>query len=475
MLNFLDNFLDRITMYQLTLYVLIGLLAVAMLLGHNILLSSILLVVVCWITNKFLALLFHAPSNVESTYITALILALIISPIKSVQDVPFLVVAGVLAIASKYILAIHKKHIFNPAAISVVLTAFIFHWYASWWVGTPALLPFVALGGFLIVRKIQKIQVVVYFLLAATLLTPVRYINFLFLDSSIVFFATIMLIEPLTFPPKQMWQYVYLGIVAILMSPYLHVGNIALTPELALIIGNIFSYLVSPKGKYMLQLIAKKQSTDGIGEFIFSTKEKLHFLPGQYMEWTLQHSHTDSRGNRRYFTLASSPTEANPQLGVRFYPQQSSFKNALSTLPIGATIAAGNLSGEFVLPKNLSKKLVFLAGGIGITPFRSMVKYCLDTNTRVDIVLLYLNKTQEEVCYDDIFQQAKKIGLQTQYIFNEKKILSVGDIKKFVPDFPERIFYISGSHTFVVNAEKTLHELSIGSRHMKKDFFPGLV
>ncbi|HEY7419311.1 MAG TPA: oxidoreductase, partial [Ktedonobacteraceae bacterium] len=108
--------LDRITMYRLVLYVLIGLIGVATILAcfHllpftplSLLASTVFLVIMCWAMNTILAHVFDVPANVESSYITALILALIIIPVQSPGDVQFLGWAAILAMSSKYILALN--------------------------------------------------------------------------------------------------------------------------------------------------------------------------------------------------------------------------------------------------------------------------------------------------------------------------------------------------------------------------------
>ncbi len=505
MLNLLDNFLDRITMYRVVLYVLIGWVACAAILSYGgllsyspgaLILSSLFLTIVCWISNKILAFLFKAPTNVESVYITALILTFIITPMTSVRDIPFFIFAGVFAMASKYILAIKKKHLFNPAAIAVVLTAFILGRYASWWIGTAVMLPFVAIGGFLILKKLQKVILISVFLLGVigiTILfaiwqgTPMySSVTSLFLDSAIVFFATVMLTEPLTSPPTKLLQVVYGTIVVLLIDPHIHVGAFYSSPELTLVVANIFSYIVSPKQKLLLHLKEKTQYGADEVEFVFASQEKLHFMPGQYMEWTLKHPSTDSRGNRRYFTVASSPTENAIHLGVKFYENGSSFKRALHHLSDKDSITVGSLGGEFTLPKSLEKKLVFIAGGIGITPFRSMIKYCIDSDEKRDIILMYSNKADSEIMYKNVFQIGEKIGVKTIYTLTDIDSVpknwkgQVGRItpdmiRKEIPDFTERLFYLSGPHGMVVGFEKTLKEIGISQFHIKKDFFPGFV
>ena len=151
-MKFIDNFLNRITMYRITLYVLIFFLAVAGVLGMfgflsysliDITLASLFLVAVCWVANKVFAWAFNAPVNVESAYITALILALLIAPTRTMDNYMFMFWAGTIAMASKFILAIGKKHLFNPAAIAVVITAYTISHGAVWWVGNLPMLAFV--------------------------------------------------------------------------------------------------------------------------------------------------------------------------------------------------------------------------------------------------------------------------------------------------------------------------------------------
>ena len=175
MIKSIDNWLNRITMYRLVLYYLIFLLGAAVLLSlsgilkydvYSLLFSISFLIAVCWLVNWVFARTYKVAANVESVYISALILALIISPIKSFGDLWFLFWAAVLAMSSKYILAINRKHIFNPIALAVALTYYTLNQSASWWVGNAAMLPFVLVGGILVVRKIGRSDLVFSFLIA---------------------------------------------------------------------------------------------------------------------------------------------------------------------------------------------------------------------------------------------------------------------------------------------------------------------
>lgn len=491
-------------MYRLVLYYLTALIANALIFSFlgiisfsplSIIFSTAIIVILSFLANKVFARIFNAITNAESVYISAFILALIITPVQSVQEAIFLGLAAVLAMASKYILTINEKHIFNPAAVSVFLTAVIINQSASWWVGNIFMIPITVLGGFLIVKKIQKTDLVFSFS-ATSLLVIIAFavfnegnlleiLNQAFLYSPFLFFVFVMLTEPQTTPLAKRMQIAYGILVGILYSSQLHIGNFYITPEMALIIGNIFSYIVSSKQKLIFFVKEKIKIAPDIFEFIFAPKEKVQFLPGQYMEWTLEHPNPDTRGNRRYFTIASSPTENNFRLGIKFYEKGSSFKNTLINIGHDIPIVSAQLAGDFTLPKDEKQKLVFIAGGIGITPFRSIIKYLIDKNEKRDIVLLYANKQSADIVYKDIFDEAeKKIGIKAYYAISDENQapkdwqgitgrIDGEKIKEVVPDFKERIFYLSGPHSLVDAFEKTLVDMGISRNKIKIDFFPG--
>jgi len=504
MLKQIDKLIDGITMYRLLLYYLGALLAIAAGLSvfgdlhYNpiyIAISTLILLAACWIINYIFAAIFEAPINPESSLITALILALLITPQPTGYNILLLVAASGLAIASKYIFTIRKKHIFNPAAIAVALTALGSRQSASWWIGTAAMLPFVIAGGILITRKIRRGRMVISFL-AATTLATIFYsllsradvgtsLHNMVLSSPVFFLGFVMLTEPLTAPvtvKKQTW---YAVLVGALLPPQVHILNFYSSPELALLAGNMFAYLVSPKRKLFPILKQKLEIAANTLDFIFTPGQKFAYQPGQYMEFTLQHQGTDARGSRRYFTLASSPTEPDLRIGVKFYDKGSSFKRALLGMDSDTLIAASQIAGDFVLPKDPKQKLVFIAGGIGITPFRSMVKYLLDTNDSRAVTLLYSARTESDIAYKEVFEEARQaIGTRTFYGITDKGAI-VSDTHTFagfvtadiitrtVPDYQERIFYISGTHQMVNAMQDILSSLGIQRSQIKIDFFPG--
>jgi len=506
MLKPIDKFLNSITMYRLVLYYTMALFLIAVLFAVfgilpynpiNMIYTMLLLLIAGWITNELFSWAFHAPTNVESVYITVFILALIINPMKtfSLGYIAFIGWVAVISQASKYIIAIGKKHIFNPAALAVAVTAVAINRSASWWIATASMMPFVLIGGVLMVRKLRRWHMVLTFFTVATVtvlsFTVVRgfaiapAFSKLFIDAPILFFGFVMFTEPLTAPHTKQWRLWYAVLVGFLFAPQIHIASIYSTPELALLVGNIFSYIVSPKEKLLLKLKEVKRLTNDTFDFIFTSDKKLAFAPGQYLEWTLPHDKSDARGNRRYFTISSSPTEKDIRMGVKFYESSSTYKKALKNLKPGEVVAASQLAGDFTLPKDKNKKLVLVAGGVGITPFASMIKYLIDTKEKRDIIVLYSNRRLEDIAYKQLFDEAQnKLGIKVLYTLTRPEqapqnwygltgYITPETIYKYIPDFQERTFYVSGPEAFVNSLDDTLKAAGIPRSHIKKDFFPG--
>ncbi len=504
MLLKIDQFLDRFSMYRLLIYYLTSLIALAIILALlgtitynplSILLSSAITVFSCWLINLIFASIFDLPTAFESSIITGLILSLIISPTLGLYNILFMLAASGLAMASKYILTYKHKHIFNPAAIAVVLTALGPHQTANWWIGTGSMLPLVIIGGYLIIRKIRREKMILVYLISTSLSTILfalisrvsvsTSIYDMVFESAVFFLGLVMLTEPLTSPVKKKNQLIYGGIVGFLLPPQVHFLNFYTTPEISLAIGNIYSFIVNPKVNLLPILKEKIRLSKDCLEFVFNPTKNFSYLPGQYMEWTIPHSNTDSRGNRRYFTLSSSPTEKDVRIGVKFYNKGSSFKKAMLSLNKNSLLLAGNLGGDFILPNDKSRKLLFIGGGIGITPFRSMLKYLIDKDEKRDIILFYSIKNETEIIYRDILKEAtQNLGIKIYFVLTDKKVnlkvpniinqrLDFNILEKVVDDIDQRLIYISGPNIMVKQLTRELRKNNISPRNITTDLFSG--
>lgn len=504
MIGALDDLLGRVTMYRLTLYYLAALVVAAIVLASAGVLAMEPLVIgiytltglaVCWLTGLVFAKVYKVPLNAESGHISALILALIFSPmgLGNRGAIGAFIFACVWAGAAKFAVAWRGKHIFNPAAFGAALTALLLNESASWWAaGNLPLLPVVAIGGLLVARKLKRFDLVLAYLAAAAAATFLASGGTTFLGeaegtllySPLLFVGFIMLTEPLTTPPSRAMRIAYGALVGALSGPNIHLGPVPVTPELALLIGNAFAWLASPKARHLLVLQRIEEVARGIYDFVFVAEPPLVFKAGQYLEWTLAVHPGDARGNRRFFTVASAPETAEARLGVRIYPNSSAFKRALGALQPGDRVFAGQPAGDFTLPRNPGQKLAFLAGGVGVTPFRAMVEHLLIAREARSITLLYGSEKQADIAYRDLFDRAaSELQMKTVYVLAGERVLAPGmaqgmiderTIAAEIPDFAERLFYIAGPPAMVTASRAALRRLGVRPARIKLDYFPGL-
>ena len=129
--------------------------------------------------------------------------------------------------------------------------------------------------------------------------------------------------------------------------------------------------------------------------------EHIDFRPGQYF-WVelLDPPYTDERGNRRHITVVTSPTERGV-LGLATRLRDSGFKRSLAALPVGAEVEVEEPKGSFVLPEETDRPYVFVAGGIGITVFRSMLRYIHDERLPHHVTLVYANRDRAGAAFLD--------------------------------------------------------------------------
>lgn len=500
MKDWFDHLLSKVTMYRLVTLSLIALLSLGIVLaalGHlpyspiSIALSSLLLVGVSYLANRLHGWLFDVKPHGESAIITGLILACIMAPATTLVAAVPLILIAVIATASKYILVFRGRHILNPAAVGALFASVTGLGYAIWWIASSALIPLAAIIAFLILYKTRHLMLGVVFIVIATALVTVQYMNlgetapaaFLIVVKSwpILFFAGVMLSEPLTLPPRRWQQLTVAAIVGVLFGLPIELGVISMTPQLALIIGNIIAFAWGTRRAIRLKLKQKIQLTPSSYEYVFDTVGVApRYIAGQYMELTVPHKKADQRGQRRMFTIASSPLDHTIRFGIKIPDTHSSFKASLAKLTPNQVITATKTSGDFILPKHPDTPLLWIAGGIGITPFVSFAReLSRDKKTR-DIVLVYAVSSNKEVAYLDVF---KKANIKVIVVTPDSKPLKKGVTQVTAPyitadilslsveDIARRRVYVSGPPIMVNHTKKLARKL--GARSVKTDYFTG--
>lgn len=206
------------------------------------------------------------------------------------------------------------------------------------------------------------------------------------------------------------------------------------------------------------------------------------FKAGQYFFVTLPSlNYPDDRGPRRHFSIVNSPNEKG-MLTMTTRMTGSGFKKTLSELPIGTQVQVGPIAGTFTLPENFTQPLVFIAGGIGITPFMSMLKYVAEEKLPARIVLIYSNRNQASTAY---LNQVQELARQ---IPDFKLILSMTDdetwqgekrkiddvfIKEYTQDLQNPLFYVVGPPAMAEVIRTELQKLAIPEENLKLENFSG--
>lgn len=150
-----------------------------------------------------------------------------------------------------------------------------------------------------------------------------------------------------------------------------------------------------------LKLIKKEEEAKDTKSFYFEPEIPVKWLPGQFFYFTLPKlKYPDSRGNTHLFTISLSPTEANYLRLTTRLRRDSGYKQSLDQLPIGSFIEGEGPNGTFILDENEKGNHVLIAGGIGITPFRTFIKYNIDKGLKdTNLFLIYSNSTPEEIAF----------------------------------------------------------------------------
>ena len=482
----LRQLLDATTMYRVVLYALAYLVTLALILrALDIVTYSSLgtmtttlavLLATCGTANVILAKVFKVAANHESSLITALILFFVLgAPTNSAEWIG-IAFAALAAIASKYIITWRSAHIFNPAALGVTVVSLMGIGNGAWWIADRSLFIPMLIVGFVVLMKLRHFQLFFSFLIPALAIIVLKTIEGSTLTSTLVtaltlypllFLGAIMLTEPSTMPVTKYKRVVFGLIVGVVFAINADFGFIATSPHLALIVGNVFALLVTVRASTHLKLVEKLQLTPTTYKYSFKPFRPMSYIAGQYMEFTVANVNFDSRGNRRTFTIASPPHDGLISIGVKFYDKGSQFKNKLSSLRVGDLIIGNHVAGDFTLPKDTTTPVVFIAGGIGITPFISMIEDVINKKSTQAIDLYYFVADKNEIAFKKTLKSAKDKGINIHLRVGSGERLTEADIK----DHKSSIFYISGPPG-LVGAYKTLLQKSKITK-IRTDLFTG--
>jgi ferredoxin-NADP reductase len=237
---------------------------------------------------------------------------------------------------------------------------------------------------------------------------------------------------------------------------------------------------------YQTTLLGRTDVAEGTMAFQFEKPNSFVFKAGQYIDLTLSGSQPQfgpSNGLTHTFSIASSPSDE--ELVVTTRMRKSVFKQAISTLPIGSQARIEGPMGSFSLHNNPTRPAVFLAGGIGIAPFLSMLTYATEERLHHNIVLFYANRYLEDAAFIDslwkletanprfrfvptLTRAANNNGWKgkTGHISSEMLLTRVSALRG-------PIFYIAGPPTMVAAMRRTLSDVGVNEDDIRTEDFAG--
>jgi len=241
----------------------------------------------------------------------------------------------------------------------------------------------------------------------------------------------------------------------------------------------------TPLVGYQPKLLNRVEVVDGTMAFQFEKPLGFDFIPGQSTDLTLLNPpETDSEGNIRTFSIASAPFEDQLIFATRM--RDTAFKRSLKKMPLGTAVKMDAAMGSFTLHKNSAKPAVFLAGGIGITPFSSIVRQADHDHAPHKLYLFYSNRRPEDAPFLEVLQNLEKTNpnfrlIATMTDMSRSKKTWNGEtaridqemLSKYLNDLQRIIYYVAGPPVMVSGMRKMLVASDVDEDDIRTDEFAG--
>lgn len=236
---------------------------------------------------------------------------------------------------------------------------------------------------------------------------------------------------------------------------------------------------------YTVTLTERRLVAEGTMAFHFAKPAQFVFTPGQFVDLTLlQPSETDAAGNTRAFSIASAPQEETLMVATRL--RDTAFKRELQRMPLGTTVRMEGPFGKLVLHADQARPAVFLAGGIGITPFRSMVVHAAMQRSPHRMVLFYSNRRPEDAAFLDELQTLQEknphyrfVGTMTEpeksarVWRGETGFITAALLSKHLVNVGSPIYYVVGPPGMVTGLRTMLKDAHIDDGDVRTEKFAG--
>lgn len=235
--------------------------------------------------------------------------------------------------------------------------------------------------------------------------------------------------------------------------------------------------------KYEIKLVRKNEVAAGTMSFFFTKPEGFIFKPGQNADYTIvDPPETDPEGNTRTFSFVSAPYEPEIEIATRM--RDTAFKRTLASLPSGATLSFEGPFGSMTLQNDASRPAVFLAGGIGITPFVSMARHATREKLPRAIYLFYSNRTPQDAAFlrelTDLQNENHNFHLIPTMTKDDEEswdgeagYIDGTMLARHLGDVHAPIYYLAGPPAMTLAMRSILDGLGVDSDWVKSEEFSG--
>ena len=238
-------------------------------------------------------------------------------------------------------------------------------------------------------------------------------------------------------------------------------------------------------GTFRTQLVGREEVAEGTMAFRLARPSGFEFIAGQSMNVGLvDPSETDAKGNRRTFSIVSAPFEGELMVATRM--RDTAFKRVLKTMPAGGEVELRGPAGTFLLEGNDSRPAVFLAGGIGITPFVSMLRQAAKERLPRKLRLFYSNRRPEDAAFLEELAELHRrnpnyrfVGTMTEMEKShrpwqgETGFIDGRMLVRYIDDMPYAIYYTAGPPAMVEAMQNTLVQAGVKEENIRSDEFYG--
>lgn len=234
---------------------------------------------------------------------------------------------------------------------------------------------------------------------------------------------------------------------------------------------------------YTVELVGREMVADGTAAWRFSKPAGFKHVAGQYLKMTLLNpSKRDAKGPSRVLTIASAPHE--PELTVMTRLRDSAFKQELNILPVGGQVRIVGPNGQMTLHEDPARPAVFIAGGIGITPFLAIASDAAHAGLRHKITLFYSNHQPSDAARLNVLQSYERTNPNFRLVATMTKPQDktwTGEtgpidqemLSRHLSDLTAPIYYVAGSTAMVEAMRDMLTKIGIAKHDIRSDEFYG--